>query len=205
MSLGKLGAISELEFVQGEPIDVNARVPRVLEFWASWCGPCRTAIPHISELSHRYPSIVFVGITSESVSVASKFVRSMGTKMTYRVACDTNESAMSAASAFGLRGIPFAMIIDSSNNVLYAGHPMEPAFEAKLAELSSASASAAASAASAAASAAAAVSAVRGLTRSQLLELKPKALLAVLAVGGVAHHALEKDELVDLIISSGLN
>ena len=42
----------------------------VLEFWATWCGPCRTSMPHISELQEHYKDydVAFIGISDEPVA-----------------------------------------------------------------------------------------------------------------------------------------
>ncbi len=53
------------------------------------CPPCRTSIPHLTELAHRYADTVsFVGVTNESAAVARPFVQKMGDQMDYNVACD---------------------------------------------------------------------------------------------------------------------
>ena len=35
----------------------------VVEFWATWCGPCRTSIPHLIELQKKFKDVMFVGIS----------------------------------------------------------------------------------------------------------------------------------------------
>jgi hypothetical protein len=101
------------------------------------CPPCRTSIPHLTSLQHKFPAIKFIGVTNEARSVAEPFVQQQGAAMDYRVACDVNNSANKELMAkFGARGIPTAFIVDRNGRVVYNGHPMEPDFEAKLESVS---------------------------------------------------------------------
>ena len=59
----------ELEFIKGEPISISKALknhqPMVIEFWATWCPPCRQTIPHLTQLAHKFTDIVFIGVTNE--------------------------------------------------------------------------------------------------------------------------------------------
>ncbi|GLC73392.1 hypothetical protein PLESTF_001370400 [Pleodorina starrii] len=134
-------AIRGLTFVKGDPVPIgvkndNPKRVFVLECWATWCGPCRTSIPHLTELQHKYKDkhVYIVGISSEqNVQVVKKFVDGMGSQMDYTVAVDTGgevqEGLMMPA---GARGIPHAFVIDANNTVTFSGHPMDPGFESAL-------------------------------------------------------------------------
>ncbi len=131
-------AIQVAEWVQGTPLTAfeKGRV-HVVEFWATWCGPCRYAIPHLNELQEKYrDSVRFVGVTvwehldREPYSVPA-FVKEMGDQMTYTVASDRTEDAQPARmadswmKAAGRRGIPSAFIVDGEGNIAWIGHPMK--------------------------------------------------------------------------------
>ena len=94
----------------------------VVEFWATWCPPCRTSIPHLNKLHEEYSDkgVVIIGITREDVDKVAPFAKQM--KMAYHVGCDTGRT--SAAYMQGVRGIPHAFAINRSGKVAWAGHPM---------------------------------------------------------------------------------
>lgn len=104
---------------------------RVVEFWATWCVPCKMAMPHLSELARKYKDrIDVVGVDvmePEAVTQAmrKRFVDDMGKDMDYRVAYDTAKGTMRDTwlTAAGLNSIPSTFLIDDTNKILWIGHP----------------------------------------------------------------------------------
>jgi len=126
--------VSGLEFVKGDAVAVpTPGKVVVLECWASWCGPCRSAFPHISDLQRKYRSrgLRVVGVTNEAnPGQVRSFVNSQGPAMDYSVAMDADGEVQEKVLApAGVRGIPHAFVIDGSGVVQYSGHPMDPSFE----------------------------------------------------------------------------
>lgn len=93
----------------------------VVEFWATWCPPCRESIPHLVELNGKLKDkgVVFIGLTNEDETKAkiAEFVKKM--KMDYIVGTGSKSS-----KEYGVTGIPTAFIIGKDGKVLWSGHPM---------------------------------------------------------------------------------
>ncbi|MBL9139789.1 MAG: redoxin domain-containing protein [Verrucomicrobiales bacterium] len=118
------------KWIQGGPVDMTAGKGKniyVVEFWATWCGPCRTSIPHLDQLQERFKDrgVVFIGVSNEKPEKVEPFVKSMGAKMRYAVAVDDADASVGAyLRAFGVEGIPHAFVIDKQGKVAWHGHPM---------------------------------------------------------------------------------
>ncbi len=122
------------EFVKGEKVDAFEKdTIYVLEFWATWCGPCVRAIPHVTELQKKYPKTVFIGVNvwEQNLAAVRPFVDDMGDKMNYRVAIDQDgESgrgfmAKNWLEPAGQNGIPCSFIINGQGKIAWIGHPMQ--------------------------------------------------------------------------------
>lgn len=106
----------------------------IVEFWATWCGPCKVSIPHLNELHEKFKDkkLVVIGqdVWERDESLVAPFVKKMGDKMTYRVAMDDKSDEKDGAMAVtwmkaaGQRGIPSAFIVNSEGKIAWIGHPM---------------------------------------------------------------------------------
>ena len=121
------------KWIKGSP--VNGRLTdgvHVVEFWATWCGPCLAGMPHISELQKKFDDkVTFIGVTREDEATVDKFLNSKASDgrtwndvIEYRLAIDdrgwTNTAYMRAA---GQNGIPCAFIVGRDGVVDWIGHP----------------------------------------------------------------------------------
>ena len=123
--------LDQVDWLQGEPVrSYEKGHVYVLDFWATWCGPCIQSIPHINELSKELAGdVTFIGVAiwpSEGMVPTNEFVADRGDEMSYTIAEDiegkTAESFMAAA---GRNGIPTAMIVDGEGTLVWMGHPMD--------------------------------------------------------------------------------
>lgn len=117
------------EWIKGEPVDLNAGKGKqvyVIEFWATWCGPCIQSIPHLTELQHRYKDdgVVIVSISDEKPNELRSFVTQRGDKMDFTIAADRNGATQKAwLEAVGHNGIPHAFVVGTDGTVAWHGHP----------------------------------------------------------------------------------
>ena len=94
--------------------------PVILNFWASWCGPCKAEMPDIEESYKTYGEeihFLIVNLTdgnTETVETASAYIAQQG--YTFPVYYDT---AMEAAYAYGISAIPATYFIDAEGNLIH--------------------------------------------------------------------------------------
>jgi thiol-disulfide isomerase/thioredoxin len=122
-------------WAQGEPIKEFERDKAyIVEFWATWCGPCVVSIPHLNEVHNKFKDkgLIVIGqdVWEQKPEAVAPFIKKMGDKMTYRVALDLvtgdDKGAMAQTwmEAAGQNGIPAAFVIDKRGLIAWIGHPM---------------------------------------------------------------------------------
>ena len=118
--------IEAKKWVQGGPVEIKDGQVTVIEFWATWCPPCRASIPHINELYKQFKdkNVAFVGVSDEKTKDVSMFIKKMGDKMQYPVAIGKETLSAGYLGAFGVEGIPHAFVIDATGHIAWHGHPM---------------------------------------------------------------------------------
>lgn len=90
----------------------------ILDFWATWCPPCRVEIPYLQSFYDEYgvEGLNIVGISTEDVETQEAFVKEMreeGIDMSYHLLVDPDGEI---TSLYGIRGIPTTIFIDDDLN-----------------------------------------------------------------------------------------
>jgi thiol-disulfide isomerase/thioredoxin len=122
-----------MKWLQGEEVkEFTPGKVYVVEFWATWCGPCINAMPHLVELQEEFKKdLVVIGMTSKDSNgntkeSVEKFIEKNKSKFTYRFAySDDRETDKAYMEAAKQDGIPCSFVVDKAGKIAYIGHPME--------------------------------------------------------------------------------
>ncbi len=120
--------------LQGEAVkDFKKGEVYVFECWASWCGPCIAAIPHLNELHKQMgkKGVVITGVNvweserdAASAQRAKDFLQAQGSKMSYRVALGGKAFIKDWLEAAEVNGIPHAFVV-ADGKIAWTGHPAQ--------------------------------------------------------------------------------
>jgi peroxiredoxin len=105
----------------------------MLNFWATWCGPCRQEMPLLEQLHGKYEPLGFtmVGVNVEPDSAAA-VAWLKGVPVSFPIVFDT---ASSVANTFGVEGMPSSVLVDREGKVRYVHRGYKPGDEAKYADM----------------------------------------------------------------------
>ncbi|WP_334109070.1 TlpA family protein disulfide reductase [Methylobacillus sp.] len=93
----------------------------VVNFWATWCGPCREEMPDLSSLSKTYQNqgVIFLGIAADDVEKVQEFLKT--TKVGYtNLAADFEAMKLSRALGNSKGVLPYTIILDREGNIVYS-------------------------------------------------------------------------------------
>ena len=104
----------------------------VVEFWATWCGPCVRAMPHLTELQKTNPELTVVGVAgferAESAeqreAKVAEFLSTRGSDVGFAIALDTDGSMSTDWMRAARRnGIPCSFVVGKDGKIAYIGSP----------------------------------------------------------------------------------
>lgn len=131
------------EWVKGGPVDLQhdaSKQVHLIEFWATWCPPCKESIPDLAKLQSMYKKdLVVVGITDpepdrNAPKTIRHFVKQQGDQMDYTVAMDDASKTWNEWLD-PVMGIPYAFLIDRDDRIVWRGSPLEPALNGIIASV----------------------------------------------------------------------
>jgi len=108
----------------------------VVDFWATWCPPCITGIPHLNALQKQYADRLTVvamnverlgGLHAQDSAPVFEFMGKKGREMQYDVALDDPETEpvyRTWMSAAGLIGVPTVFIVNQEGKIAWVGTTM---------------------------------------------------------------------------------
>lgn len=86
----------------------------ILEFWATWCGPCVKSIPHMNELAEKLADkpVRFISITAEDETDIAKFLKKKSMRSWIGLDLEKRSNR-----AYGVQSIPFTVLIDRAGKI----------------------------------------------------------------------------------------
>jgi len=125
-------ALDASKWLQGEELrEFQAGKVYVIEFWATWCGPCLMIMPHLAALQAQYKDkgVTIIGYSARDPNNTEEkvaaFVKKRGPKLKYTFAYADDRTTYNAwMKAAGQNGIPCAFVVDKSGHIAYIGHPL---------------------------------------------------------------------------------
>ncbi|WP_211204035.1 TlpA family protein disulfide reductase [Chloroherpeton thalassium] len=136
---GKLAPNFDLETIDGKKLSLSDYKGKavILNFWATWCPPCRAEIPDMIELQEEYggENFTFIGVAvGDQLERVKRFVENSG--INYPVAMGNNAITDDYGRFIegGMRGIPTTFVISTKGEILghFVGARSKEAFEAAI-------------------------------------------------------------------------
>ena len=128
--------LENIEYLQGTPIDFSGdQKATVIEFWATWCAPCKESAPMLTQLQQTYgpKGLLVAGLTDEDDAIVKPYLAANGKDMAYTIGLDPDgvvqKAFIEGYETEEINGIPWAFLIDGNGKLVWKGHPMEPELE----------------------------------------------------------------------------
>lgn len=98
----------------------------LLDFWATWCGPCKAASPTVQALHKKYAGkgLVAIGANTFEESIDKKFAAGYAKEHSYNYTFTFGNDKL--ANSWGVTGIPFFVLIDQKGVVRWIGRGFNP-------------------------------------------------------------------------------
>ncbi len=120
-------------FVRGQEVKtLELGKVHVIEFWATWCGPCVASMPHLTELQKQNPDVQFIGVAgfergkdaSDSKNRVQEFLQAKSDRVGFAIAFDGDGTmATEWMTAARRNTIPTSFVVGKDGNIAFIGSP----------------------------------------------------------------------------------
>lgn len=96
----------------------------MIDFWATWCGPCLESIPEVDRLYNTYnkQGLEIIAVSDETLQEVREFRKKLS--ISYPMYIDPTDAS---SIAFNIEAIPHAIIISKTGEIVFEGHPGDAA------------------------------------------------------------------------------
>ena len=114
---GRVAPPFALHTLEGAPVDLPslAGTPVILNFWSTWCQPCRFEHPYLQESARAFPDVRFFGILyGDEAEKARRYLRQQGSAYP-----TLDDPGGRVAIEYGVAGVPETFFIDRHGKILH--------------------------------------------------------------------------------------
>ena len=126
--IGQAAPDFTLETLDGDPVSLSDLRGYVvlLDFWASWCPPCRMTMPHLEMMRAQFEAdgLVVVALNLDPVEADARDYIEENGYTEFTVLRGTLVEAQAVRELFGVEGIPHTFVIDRQGIIRHADHPI---------------------------------------------------------------------------------
>ena len=125
--------LSIARWFRGEPTtELEPGTTYLIEFWATWCGPCIRAMPHLSQMQEHHADdgfrVIAVSIDKapDAEDLIEQFIQNKGDIARFDIAFDSGQTSRDWFQAAGQTGIPASFVVDRTGTLAWIGNPLMP-------------------------------------------------------------------------------